>query len=116
MIDEIDTNSNFDEKKIPDGEHLFRVMDVRKNAGMYIWTLSYEGVEGEQVLFPNSMGALLKVLGCKESDKKGIYVLDTDKIQGKQFKATVFQKADKNDKSKLYQNMKDFKVVDDIPF
>ena len=109
MIEEIDTNSNFASKEIPDGEHTFRVLSIRKNGAMYIWTLGFEGREGEQVLFAGGMGGLLKVLDCKETDKKGVYAFNSDDLTGKSFKATVFRKADKDDKTKIYQNMKDFK-------
>lgn len=112
MIEEIDTNSNFERKEIPDGKHTFRVMDIRKAKTLYIWELSFDGQEGEQAFFGNEMGPLLKVLGCKETDK-GKYAFDSEEIKGKTFTATVFREADKKDSSKIYQRMKDFT---DLPF
>lgn len=113
MIDEINTNSNFSEKEIPDGEHIFRVMGTRKQGSMYIWSFTYDsGKEGEIVFFANNMGPLLKVLGCKETSK-GIYTLDTEVTDGVSFKATVYSEPDKKDKSILRKRMKDF---DEIPF
>ncbi len=109
MLDEIvDTNSNFANKEIPDGPHTFRVLNVRKNGLLYIWELSYDGgKEGEQVFFANTMGPLLKALGCIDQEK-GKYHLQSEIVDGAIFKATVFREADKNDKTKLYQRMKDF--------
>lgn len=115
MIDEIDTNSQFNE--IPDGVHSFRVVDVRKVEkvkGMYSWTLSYENEEeGDIAFFGNAMGPILKVLGCKESDKKGIYLFDSSKVIGVPFKATVYSEPDKNDSTKMRKRMKDY---DEVPF
>lgn len=112
MIEEIDTNSNFAAKEIPDGSHSFRVTNFKKHENLYIFTLSYEGVEGEQVFFGNQMGDFLKCMGCQES-KKGIYIFDSDKVLGGSFKATVYREADKKNPAKIYQRMKDF---DEVPF
>ena len=113
MIEEINTNSNFEDAKIPDGVHSFRVLDFRKRGNLYIFPLSYDdGQEGEQVFFGNQMGEFLKCMGCEES-KKGIYIFDSDKVIGGSFKATVYREADKKDPSKDYQRMKDF---DPVPF
>lgn len=115
MIDEIDTNSQFSE--IPDGEHSFRVVDVRKVEkvkGMYSWSLSYEnGESGDIAFFGNTMGPLLKVLGCKETEKKGVYRFDSAEVIGVRFKATVYSEPDKNDPNVMRKRMKDF---DEIPF
>jgi len=112
MIEEIDTNNNFDSKKIPDGVHSFRIVNFKKHKNLYIFTLSYDGVEGEQTFFGNQMGDFLKCLGCKES-KKGVYIFDSELVLGGVFKATVYQEADKKDPTKIYQRMKDF---DEVPF
>lgn len=107
MIEEIDTNNNFSEKEIPDGEHTCRVFGTRKNGPMYIWNLSYDGGrEGEIVLFANTMGPLLKALGCKEGSKKGFYILDTSITDGGTFKATFYSEPDKKDKDIMRKRMK----------
>lgn len=114
MIDEeIDTNRNLSNKEIPDGVHSFRVLTVKKNNAMYIWTFSYEGgAEGDIVFFANNMGPLLKVLGCKET-APGKYKLESPEVEGVPFKATVFSEPDKKDKTVLRKRMKDF---DEVPF
>lgn len=113
MIEQIDTNSNFAGKEIPEGRNTFRVTNFKKNEKMYIFTLSYDnGKEGDMVFFSSNIGPLLKVLGCKES-AKGIYILDTGVIMGVAFTATVFLEPNKKDKTKIYRNMKDF---DEVPF
>lgn len=114
MIEEVDTNSNFANKEIPDGKHKFRVMDLRKAKTLYVWELSYDdgaGV-GEQTFFGNAMGPLLKQLGCQETEK-GKYRLDSSEVIGKEFYALVYREPDKTDKTKIYQRMKDFS---DLPF
>ena len=113
MIEEIDTNSNFDNKEIPDGKHSFRVSGVRKAKLLYVWELTYEnGEEGEQTFFGNTMGPLLKCLGCKETSK-GVYSFNSDELKGKSFSASVYHEADKKDSSIIRQRMKDF---DELPF
>lgn len=112
MIEEIDTNLR-NKNDIPDGRNTFRIMSMKKNEKLYIFSLSYDGEKtGEQVFFSSNIGPLLKVLGCKES-KPGIYVLDTEVVIGASFTATVFREASKKDANKIYQNMKDF---DEVPF
>lgn len=111
MIEEIDTNSNFANKEIPDGKHTFRVVNFKKHASLYIFTLSYDGQEGEQAFFGNQMGDFLKCMGCKESSK-GIYIFDSDKVLGGSFTAVVYREADKKT-GKMYARMKDF---DEVPF
>lgn len=113
MIEEIDTNSNFASKEIPDGKHSFRVVDIRKAKSLYVWELTFDGgSEGEQTFFANTMGPLLKCLGCEETDK-GKYRFNSDELKGKNFSAVVYREPDKEDKSKIYQRMKDF---DEVPF
>lgn len=111
MIEEIDTNSNFVNKEIPDGEHSFRINSFRKHANLYIFNLSYEGKEGEQTFFGNQMGDFLRCLGCDQSSK-GIYIFDSEKVLGNAFKATVYREEDKKT-GKTYQRMKEF---DELPF
>jgi len=118
-----DTNDSYSDKDIPDGAYNFKVIRVVKKLGgpykdkpFYIWTLEYEGVQGEQVLMPNMMGGLLKVLGCTEI-KPGHYDWDTDLVVNQVFLATVSHKADKKDPSKMRQYMDDFKAAkEDVPF
>jgi hypothetical protein len=113
MIEEIDTNSNFANKEIPDGKHGFRVTDIRKAKSLYVVELTYDdGQEGEQTFFANTIGPLLKVLGCQETEK-GKYMLNTEELKGKPFSAIVYHEGDKTDKTKIYQRMKDF---DEVPF
>lgn len=113
MIEEIDTTSNFDSKRIPDGKHSFRLEDVRKAKSLYVFDLSYdEGQRGEQTFFANTLGPFLKVLGCKETSK-GKYEFNSAEVIGIRFSAVVYQEPDKDDKTKIYQRMKDF---DEIPF
>lgn len=115
MIEEVNTNSNFAEKEIPDGDHSFRVLGTRKQGAMYIWTLSYDGGrEGDMVFFANTMGPLLKALGCTEG-AKGIYTLDTSVTDGGSFKAEVYSEPDKKDKDKIYKRMKNI-VGSEVPY
>jgi hypothetical protein len=109
MRETTDTNSNFDSQEIPDGSHTFEIVQVRKNKGFYIWMFEYEdGASGEQVLFPNNMGALLRVLGCTEV-KKGVYDWDTSLVEGQKFIAIVSHVPDKKDPNKIRQQMTEFK-------
>jgi hypothetical protein len=120
MQEEIDTNGNFDNKQIPDGPSTFRILDVKKKYGkndspFYIWHLSSNGAEYDQVLMPNMMGGLLKALGYKETEK-GKFVWDSDEVKGKTFVATVSHQPDKKDLNIIRQQMNDFKTDESIPF
>lgn len=120
-----DTNSQFNDD-IPDGTYDFQVekvyaKDIKGKKG-YEWHLDYvnaEGVDqsGKVLTWPNQIGPLLKVLGCKETDP-GKYQWETELMEGKTFKATiVHEKAKKSDK--VYCNIKDFqpsKQTDETPF
>lgn len=116
-----DTNSNFDNEPLPDGRQTFKVVSVRKHIKgenkMFFWTLAYKDGEGTQLLLPNMMGELLRVLGCTET-KKNEFDWDTDIVQGQCFDATVSHGVDK--KGVMRQNMSEFakstKTDDDIPF
>ena len=115
MMEETDTNSQYG-NEIPDGPHTFEVGTVRKVQGFYVWELDYDGTTGEQILFANQMGPLLRVLGCSETSP-GKFQWDMDMQQGKKFEATVSRGPDK--KGVVRQNMNDFKKSeekDDIPF
>lgn len=90
MIEEIDTNNDFSDRIIPDGQHHFKVLGTRKVKASYAWALRYENdAEGEILMFPNMMGPLLKELGCKEGSEPGKYVLNTDITDGSEFDAKI---------------------------
>lgn len=102
MIVEIDTNNDYSDKIIPDGNHIFKVLGFRAVKASYAVSLSYDGgIEGEILLFANQMGPLLKVLGCTEGSAPGKYVLNTDIAVGGSFSATIYTT------DKGYKNMKD---------
>lgn len=121
--EQTDTNDNYPDKDIPDGSYDFKVLGVKKKYGgqnkdkpFYIWSLEYEGVKGEQVLMPSTMGGLLSALGCQES-KPGVYEWDTELMVNQIFSATVTHVKDKKDPSKIRQQMTDFKKVqEEAPF
>lgn len=121
MRETLDTNDSYPDRDIPDGKYEFKVISVQKKYGgaakdkpFYVWNLEYEGVKGEQVLMPNTMGPLLKALGCEEA-KPGVYEWDTELMVNQVFSATVSHKMDK--KGKLRQEMSGFeKVKEDAPF
>lgn len=120
MRETTDTNSNFDNKDLPDGTRTWEIVQVRKQKGFYVWLLECEaeGLEGEQVLFPNNMGPLLRLLGCTETSK-GVFDWDMDMVEGQKFIATVSHAPDKKDPTKIRQNMTDFKKAEeaaDAPF
>ena len=126
--EQTDTNSDYGDD-IANGTYDFEVVRVdRKNIKDkigYEWKLEYKGkdgadIVGKQLLWPNQLGKLLSILGCKETEKKGVYEWDTDFQQGKTFTATVSHEIGKKDPSKTYQMMDDFKESknnsDDISF
>lgn len=122
MRETLDTSSNFPDKNIPDGTYEFRVMSVVKKYGgankdkpFYVWLLTFGDNQAEQILMPNMMGDLLRVLGCKEV-KQNHFDWDTDEVMGAKFTATVTHSPDKKDSSKIRQNMTEFKKTEDIPF
>ncbi len=70
------------------------------------------------MLWPNSEGELLKVLGSTEVSK-GVYDWDTELVVGKKFIATVTHEPDKKKPDVIRQNMKGFKVAkteEEVPF
>ncbi len=121
MREEIDTNSSYPDRDIPDGTYTFKVLSIDKKFGgpkkdkpFYVWNLRYEGIDAEQVLMPNLMGDLLKILGCTETSP-GKFDWDREALEGKEFDATVSHAPDK--KGKMRQNMGDFKASSaDVPF
>ncbi len=115
-----DTNPKYSNRDIPDGEREFEVIKVMDGPkGSDKWVLRYDiDVEGEQLLWPNNEGDLLRVLGCTEGEK-GIFSWDTDMVEGKKFTATVIHEVDKKDKVTMRQSMKGFKKSEkeaDVPF
>lgn len=119
MRELIDTNSQFN-SDIPDGIYTFTIHSVTKKEGkgFYIWNLDFDESNGDQIMFANMMGPLLKMLGCEESSP-GKYMVDTDLLVGKKFKAKVTHEPDKKDPAKIRQQMGGFEAVvdqDDIPF
>jgi hypothetical protein len=115
------TNSDRNSEPIPDGRRTFRVLSVRKymkgQTEMYFWELKYDEGEGTQLLLPNMMGELLRLLGAKETEK-GEFDWETDLMQGKYFDASVSHGVDK--KGIMRQSMTEFapskEKTDDIPF
>ena len=93
-----DTNGEYPNKEITDGKHTFTIEKVvgKKlgNAYGYVWTLEENTQLFEQVLFPNEMFPILKILGCKEASP-GKFEWDTDEVKGKTFGVTVTHAADK---------------------
>lgn len=115
-----DTNPKYSDKDIPDGEREFEVVSVTDGPkGSDKWLLEYDGdQEGEQLLWPNMEGELLRVLGFTEVSK-GIFDWETDLAQGKKFIATVSHDPDKKKPDVIRQNMKGFKKSKseaDVPF
>lgn len=106
MIQEINTNNDYSDKEIPDGRRKFTVVagSPRKVGKTYFWTFSYTSDEGEQKngdigFFPNTMGPLLKALGCQETET-GKYTLNSDLTDGGSIEAEVYVE-------KGYKRMKD---------
>jgi hypothetical protein len=107
-----DTNSKFPNQDIPDGTRTFTVMEVTKKYGknggeFFVWKLSYEGGVGEQVMLPNMMGELLRVLKCEETEKNK-FDWDTMEQVDKTFSATVSHKPDVKDSKIIRQHMSGF--------
>lgn len=120
MRETTDTSPRFANEDIPDGPNQFQVISVEKFYGkveFFIWKLKFMGGEGKQVLLPNMMAPLLRVLRCTETEPNK-FDWDTDQQAGKSFKATVSHAPDKKDASKIRQHMTDFEAIqtDDIPF
>lgn len=121
-----DTNGQFNDD-IPNGTYTFRVFkcvgkNIKDKKG-YEWTLDYVNADGDPaqgkvLTWPNQIGELLRVLGCKET-KAGVFEWQTDLMEGQTFKATITHDPNKKDPSKIYMNMKDFQKAEesaDAPF
>jgi len=118
MSRETTDTSNFG-NQLPTGRRSFMVEKVERKTGksnspFYVWSLSYQREDGErdhgeQILLPNMMGPLLRVLNCKEVSPNK-FDWDTEVVLGETFMATVDFVADKKDASKMRQQMTDFAV------
>jgi len=109
-----DTNKKFMNYDIKDGQHVFKILEVRKQYGkkggeFFIWKLEYgdEGLVGEQGFLPNMLGELLKTLNCTETEP-GTYDWDTEEQVGKSFSATVSHKPDEKNPTVMRQRMSGF--------
>lgn len=113
MTLETTDTAGYEQKPIPDGEHTFKIIHVErvdKVPGMYEWELSAEDGEDYEVsLFGNEMGDLLRLLGCNETSKNK-FQWDTVSVEGRSFKATAFQLADKKKPEVMRQKLNEFKA------
>lgn len=115
-----DTTNLYGNQELPDGRNAFKIVGIEKRYGkveFFVWKLQHSKGEGEQVLLPNMMGQLLRVLKCVETEPNK-FDWDTDEQLGKSFLATVSHAPDKKDATKIRQHMSDFAQVDpnEIPF
>lgn len=118
-----DTTNKYANQAIPEGRRKFIVAGpvVKKYGGkggeFFIWKLQFDGGIGEQVLLPNMMAELLRVLGCDEPEPN-LFDWDTNEQEGKAFMATVKLVADKKDPKIVRQHMSEYAVIEDsgIPF
>ncbi len=108
--------------ELPDGRNAFRVLSVDKkygknNSEFFVWKLQHEKGEGEQLLMPNMMGGLLRVLKCIEAEPE-VFNWDTFDQVNKTFLATVSHKPDAKNPNVIRQHMGDFADVDpnEVPF
>lgn len=118
------TKGKYPNQNLPEGRHSFIVAKpVEKKFGKqggeyFIWTLQYEGGIGQQILLPNMMGQLLRVLECTETEPD-TFDWDTADQEGKAFMATVKLAPDNKDPKTIRQHMGDYakigKVIE-IPF
>lgn len=117
-----DTKSKYQNQDLPDGRTAFRVVSVEKKYGkkggeFFIWKLQHDKGEGDQILLPNMMGGLLRVLKCTETEENK-FDWDTFEQTNKTFLATVSHKPDKDNPTTIRQHMGEFANVDEneIPF
>lgn len=119
MIEETDTTNKF-ANELPDGPNTFKITGIERfysPADFWVFSLEYPGGTGQQTLFANMLGPLLRVLGCEESEPNK-FRWDSDLQVGKYFKATVGHAPDKKNPVKIRQHMGAFEKVDEdsIPF
>lgn len=117
-----DTTNKYANQEISDGKWIFKVKEVNKKYGknggeFFIWKVEYQDGEGEQVLLPNMMAGLLRVLGCTETEPNK-FDWDTNEQTGKAFWGTVSHKPDLKDPKIIRQHMGEFEGVkgEEIPF
>ena len=112
MIDEyVDVSDNFDAKKIPNGPHKCRILNVRKQEKgvLYIFALSYDGgKEGELAMLRSYLGPLLEALGCSKGADGKVH-MSSAILDGQTFEADFYEEADKDVPSKLYKRIRDIK-------
>ncbi len=119
MIEETDTTNRFG-NELPDGPNIFKIKAIERfynPADFWVFTLEYLGGEGEQTLFANMLGPLLRILGCEEIEPNK-FRWDSELQINKVFKATVSHAPDKKHPEKIRQHMGAFEKVDGeaIPF
>lgn len=123
----LDTNQK-QKGNIEDGTWNFEAVSMTKKYGgankdvpYFLLKVRYVEGDGEQILLPNMMGPLLRLLGAKEV-KPNKFDFDTDDFQGFRFSATVSHEPDKKDPTKIRQHMGSFglpmgeKKEAEIPF
>lgn len=112
-----DTENRFANQELPEGRRKFIVAGPvlkkygKKGGEFFIWKLQYEGGIGEQVLLPNMMGDLLRILHCDEPEPNK-FDWDTNEQEGKAFVATVKLVPDKNDPKIIRQHMGSYANVE----
>jgi len=119
MMEEIDTTNKF-ANEIPDGTYIFKITKIERffsPADFWVFSLDYQGGSGQQTLFANMLGPLLRVLGCEEREPNK-FLWDSDLQVNKYFKATVGHSPDRKNPTKIRQHMGGFEKVDEetIPF
>jgi len=119
MQEETDTTNRFNQD-LPDGVNVFKITAIERfysPADFWVFSLDYKGGSGEQTLFANMLGPLLRIMGCEEFEPNK-FRWDSDLLVGKSFKATVAHAPDKKNPTKIRQHMGAFEKVDenDLPF
>lgn len=124
MVRESVDTSRKSGKEIEDGTWNFTGIAMTKKYGgknkdvpFYVLAVKYEKGDAEQILLPNMMGPLLRLMGAKETAPNQ-FDFDTDDFFGFKYQATVTSAADKKDPSKIRKHMGDFKEAekDEVPF
>lgn len=119
-----DTSNKYANQALPEGRRKFIVAGPvekkygKKGGEFFIWKLQFDGGIGEQVLLPNMMGPLLRVLGCSESEPNK-FDWDTNEQEGKAFMATVKLVPDAKDPKVVRQHLAEIENVTEdsgIPF
>ena len=95
---------------IPEGTRRFIVNGEVKqkpiaNGTLYLVPLQFDEGIGEQAFFANTIGTLLRTLGCTEIAPDD-FEWDTAELEGRAFNAIVTHVADKKDHTKIRSQMK----------